>query len=148
LFSEIGHLLNMAAGSGHHRAASDVIKWLAVQFGPEIIDLNSEWILTKDGTMAFPRNSMETPSIAHLFERLRSVREHFRLASSDELSKLGVNGGFELVRDALGDNFSYEPEDLITGQVRAWNGAEVVIVPKWQVNTGPFQWRPRFSLPA
>jgi hypothetical protein len=146
-FAEIGQELQNHVVCGHHRGASEIVKWLAIQYGPEIAP-GAEWILTKDGTAAFARTALECASVGELFDRLRPVCRWFRIANSSELQKLKIQSGFELVRDALGDDFSYNTADLIVGQIRAWDGNKVVIVPKWQVNLGPFSWRPRFLLPG
>jgi hypothetical protein len=148
LLTEVARQLSAAAKAGYHRPAAELVRWLAVHHGPDIVNSGTEWIVSRNGTSAFPRAPVEIGSVANLLALIRPVREWFRLASSDELKSLRTLNGFELVRDALGDNFSYESDDLMVGQIRAWDGKEVVVVPKWQVNAGPFTWRPRFSIPT
>jgi hypothetical protein len=153
---EIKHLMGNTralAARGKLSIASQLIKWIAFSFNPNVILKNVDWVVDPSGKFALPVKTCDPAFINEIFPKINNSRDSegdliFELPSSKEL--LGVLNQShylnELVRDRLGEKFSYSVNQIDRKWLVTLNGKKIEEISREQFNSNKFNWRPRLKL--
>jgi hypothetical protein len=140
------------AQRGKVLAAARMVKWIAFAYGPELVNRESEWVISSDRVSALTTKSNPPADIQEAFRKIRSVvdksgKVRFSLPSISELKSIpdSLRGSGELVRDKLGEDFQYSVE-----VDRKWllvlNGNQQQPVTAEQFASQKFAWRLRLRM--
>lgn len=135
---------------GRTIVASHLIKWVLYTYYPDIIDKNIDWIIGPNRQYALPKYPYSPAFVNEIFPKINSTKEPgerllFQLPSSEELAVAVQEETSELVRDKLGENFSYN-EKVSLGWLVAVSKNRSVPVSKEQLDSYKFHWRPLLKL--
>lgn len=152
LIQKWADITNRLAHCGKVLAAARMVKWIAFAYGPELVNRESEWLISSDRVSAFTTTSNPPAHIQEIFRKIRTVvdssgKVRFSLPSIHELSMVrgSREGSVELVRDKLGESFQYSVE-----VDRKWlvvlNGNKQEPVTTEQFVSQKFAWRLRLRM--
>ena len=138
--------------SGGIFAAARMVKWIAFAWAPELVDRESEWLISSDRVSAFMTKPNSPALIQEIFGKISSAVDksgnvRFSLPSISELSTIQSSqlGAGELVRDKLGENFQYSGE-IDRKWLLVWNGNRQEPVTTEQFASKKFAWRLRLRV--
>ena len=153
---ELKHLMDKTkalAARGKLSLASQLIKWIAFSFHPDVILKNVDWVVDSSGKFALPVKTCESALINEIFPKINNSRDSeggliFDLPSSKELLSVLNQSHYssELVRDRLGEKFSYSENQIDRKWLVTLNGRKIEEISREQFNSNKFNWRPRLKL--